>query len=543
MKKNDLLNMMDSALLEKLYGFCYARTNDSYEAEELCSDIIFALVKAAHTEGEIDSPLSYLWKVARNTYADFANSRKRRSQIFYEGDPDEILLFAAAKEERTQEEELLKAVYRQIAFLSKTYREIMILFYLDGLSTAEIAELQGASETAIRQRLFSARKKIRNEVNEMDEMKRKPVSLDKIEYTIWGNGSPSWGDPRNVCTRQLSKHIVWLCHKNSMSADEIAAKLNVPTLYVEEELEILTAGENGKYGLLQKQKNGKYAINFILLDRKTMEKANSIYTEQLPAICSKISKFIEKNREAYLSFPYLNRKIDLNLILWQQIVFISRIFCQCVSKILDEKYFPEVGKIDRPFTVYGYVDNGTLHGVGWDGVNAENVCGYAKIFLENIYFPRIHEHFHHNWNVATDTQIQIMLRAIHGLEYDLLTEKEKEHAAKAIECGYLYREDNTLYTKILVNTMKDRAHLFELSSQLNDGCFDHAAEAAAAKIADLIRRTVPEHLLNEWDYFNFLAEIPVFNYLVDALIEQKLLTPPKDGIGAEGCWVSVEKYE
>ena len=38
MKKQDLLKYFDDDLLDKLFGFCYARTNDSYEAEELCSD-------------------------------------------------------------------------------------------------------------------------------------------------------------------------------------------------------------------------------------------------------------------------------------------------------------------------------------------------------------------------------------------------------------------------------------------------------------------------------------------------------------------------
>ena len=55
MKKQDLLKYFDDYLLDKLFGFCYARTNDSYEAEELCSDIIYALVKAAHSDGEIES--------------------------------------------------------------------------------------------------------------------------------------------------------------------------------------------------------------------------------------------------------------------------------------------------------------------------------------------------------------------------------------------------------------------------------------------------------------------------------------------------------
>ena len=33
MKKRDLLQIFDDELLDKLFGFCYARTNDSYEAE------------------------------------------------------------------------------------------------------------------------------------------------------------------------------------------------------------------------------------------------------------------------------------------------------------------------------------------------------------------------------------------------------------------------------------------------------------------------------------------------------------------------------
>ena len=49
MKKQELLKMIDYELLEKLYGFCYARASDGYEAQELCSDIIFEPIKASNT--------------------------------------------------------------------------------------------------------------------------------------------------------------------------------------------------------------------------------------------------------------------------------------------------------------------------------------------------------------------------------------------------------------------------------------------------------------------------------------------------------------
>ena len=89
MKKQDLLNFIDQELLDKIFGFCYARTNDSHEAEELCSDIMFALVKAGNSDGEIESPHSFIWRVARNVYADFSEKRTNHDTHAYMGDPED----------------------------------------------------------------------------------------------------------------------------------------------------------------------------------------------------------------------------------------------------------------------------------------------------------------------------------------------------------------------------------------------------------------------------------------------------------------------
>lgn len=541
MKKQDLLKIFDDDLLDKLFGFCYARTNDSREAEELCSDIIFALLKTAHTEGEIENLYPFIWRVARNVYADFSENRRKHSEAFYEGDPEEAMAEIAKEETFDDSEELLALVYRRIAFLTRAYREVMILFYLEGLSTAEIAKRQGTSEGAVRQRLFSARQKIKSEVEEMTETYNKPVALDKIEYEIWGTGNPAWGDPRDVCTRMFSKHIVWLCHKKPMSASEIAEELNVPTVYVEEELEILCKGENGEYGLLRRLDNGKYAINFILLDKEVMESANALYTGQLPKICDIISKYIEEHKTEYLAFPYLNKKVDMNLILWQQISVIADAFYENVKSVLEEKYFPGVAKPDRPFSVFGYVDNGKYYGGGWDGIDAQNVCGFSNVHLDNIYITRIKKHFGCGHNVSKDPQIQLALRAIDGLDITSLSEQDKEHAAKAIESGYLYRDGDMLYTKILVCTLADRERLFGISSGLRNGYFNADAKIVAEKIAQLIKKSIPEYLYGEWRLANVLANLPVLDAVVECLIEKGVLTPPEDGIGAEGCWMSVEK--
>ena len=67
------------------------------------------------------------------------------------------------------------------------------------------------------------------------------------------------------------------------------------------------------------------------------------------------------------------------------------------------------------------------------------------------------------------------------------------------------------------------------------------AEIVAEKVATLIKKSVPDYLLGEWRLANNLANLPILDAVVECLIEKGVLTPPEDGIGAEGCWMSVEK--
>ena len=160
MKKQELLKYFDDDLLDKLFGFCYARTNDSYKAQELCSDIVFSLVKAANTDGEIRNLYSFIWRVARNVYADYSNNKREYDDTFYIGDDAEgVLQRFAEDKEQEDDSEVLRMVHRRISFLTRAYREVMIMYYIDGLSTAEIANRQGTSEGARSSKTFFSKTK------------------------------------------------------------------------------------------------------------------------------------------------------------------------------------------------------------------------------------------------------------------------------------------------------------------------------------------------------------------------------------------------
>lgn len=543
MKKHELLKTIDDReLLDKLFGWCYVRTKDSYEAQELCSDIVFAIVKSAHTDGEITDANAFIWRVARNVYADFSANRRVTSERGYIGDPDEAFAFIADERDDYADDadaEELKRIFRSIAFLTRAYREVMIAYYLDGKPITTIAREQNTSETAIRQRLFSARQTIKKEVLNNMENISKPTALQSIDFAIIGTGNPNWGDPRNVSQRQLSKHIVWLCREKARTPAEISDELNVPAVYVEEELDILVAGENGKYGMLRKLDNGRYAINFVLFDEKQIEQAWDIYRSRIPMICDEAIRFISEHEKEYLAYPYLNKQVDLNLVLWQQVSNIAYSLSSLVESNLDE--IMGVPKFDRPFSVFGYHHSkGVYFGEGWDGIEAQNVCGYKYLHFDNLYNKFINAHFHCGHNVSNDVKLQLAVRAIDGLAVSSLTEAENEYAAKAIEEGYLFREGDTLYTKFLVVNRKGCNALWDVTNKI-DSAFDSEAKKVALDMAEFIKANLPSHLQNEYRLANILADMPVFEALGDELISRGMLTPPQNGVGAEGIWLTVEK--
>ena len=160
-----LAQFEDQDLLDSIYGFAYRRCSDSYMAEDLCSEILLAAIKSARKNPDIEHFHAFIWAVAKRVYADFCERRKRETKNLVMQTVDESAIniqtnpideFIANDEEQRQ----LNVILRCIAFLSKIYRDVMVMYYIDGCKISHIAATLGISETAVKQRLFSARRQI-----------------------------------------------------------------------------------------------------------------------------------------------------------------------------------------------------------------------------------------------------------------------------------------------------------------------------------------------------------------------------------------------
>lgn len=552
MNTNETLKLLnDKSFLDKIYHFSYHRCNTSYEAEDLCSDIILAVVSAIHKQEQIDDFYAFVWTIAHRVYADHCRKRNAERQISVSGTENSDFLWESleAKEneieaflEEAAERDQISQIFREIAFLSKAYRDVMVMYYLDERKVKDIAGRLGISETTVKQRLFSARNSIRKEVETMSERK---YLLKPVKLIFSGIGRPCGNNPSIKAERLFSQNLIYLCKDKPKSAKELSEELCFPMPYIEEELEIQCRGENGKYGMLRRLDNGKYATNIIVVDYEEYDQANKIYDKYLPEFCKALKAALEKNEEKILSFPYLSEQNDLRFILWSLISRMSWKFGGRVDQILREKYFADIEPVEREYSCVAVAYTGEqepdLDFYGCDHIEAASVGGCRSVLVANMYGKHIKEHFHCGHNLSQDPKLLMVLKAIGGIFIDELSVEEKEAAAKAIANGYLRKNGSRIEPGIIVIDKKDARDFYDFSYELTDN-MNAVTEQIAADLAAFMRSHIPEYLMNEYPiYAELIAGVRIQSNVIDACISEGLLVKPKNRICAEGTWMIVEK--
>lgn len=537
----------DKDFLDRMYHFSYHRCNSSYEAEDLCAEIILTIIAALKRQEEVVNFHAFTWTIARRVYADFCEKRKKYSVLNMEDLGKNELFLAHEKDEidnmidHMAEAEVLKKILIEIAFLSKAYRDVMVMHYIEGIKIRNIAQRLNISETTVRQRLFAARNFVRKGVEAMDS---RNLSLKPIHMVFMGDGDPVGNDPCVKAERALSKNLIYLCRKKPRSAKELSEELGVPMPYIEEELEIQCRGENGKYGLLRKSGSEKYITNILLADYKEYVMANEIYGKYIPEICRAIKEGVEQQKDRILSFPFLSPQKDIRFIMWAMIWKIRLDFLDRVTRLLADRFFSDIIPVKREFTrvaVASREETGPeIPFYSIEGINAMDLAGYREVHFVNFFGKWIEPHFRCGHNISQDAGLLMTLKAAGGLVTDDLTEDEKEIAAKAIASGYLRRDGNKIVPKIVAFDKKNAGELSNLGQKLIQNT-QGAAEAVARELAEFMKNHIPARLINEYQSYQIIAAASVLPRIVEECLRQGVLSEPEGQSGAEGLLMIVEK--
>ena len=549
MKTNEILKLIgDKEFLDKIYQFSYRRCNTSYEAEDLCSDIILAVISAVHSKESIENFYAFVWTIARRVYADYSEKRNKLRQTVSVENGDLLL---ATKEneidlflEESAEQEQIKKIFAEISFLSKAYREVMVLYYIDEMKVKDIALKIGINETTVKQRLFSARNTVRKEVETMSE---RNLSLKPITMDFMGSGSVTGNSPSLVATRTFSQNLIYACKDTAKSAKELSEELCVPMIYVEEELDIQLHGINGTFGTLRKQ-GDKYISNIIIVDEQDRIEVSKLYEKYTDKFCEALKKFLKDNEPKLLELPFVNKPKDIKQLLWVLIANASWGFVRETEKIMDEVYFSNVKEAisssGRKFTCGAIArkenEQKLPYGYGCDCNNAGDFCGYSYVEIRNIYGPKKDALYRVGRNLTHDKGISLLLKSIGGLPIKSLTEEQKELAAKGIEIGLLRKNDSILEPAIIIIDNINSDGFFKCLDELYPLLAPYCEELAL-EVSNHIKKHIQKHLLDEYKTYNMAASASIVSCVIDKCIELGLLNEPENRLGPEGVLLVVEK--
>lgn len=246
--------------IEKVYGYAINRTYSREEADELAQEILFTAVCELPRLREESKFEPWLWGIANNVTKSFRRNLGKQCAM-YSYDALENLPYE--DEYFDDQEEIYDTLRTKIAMLSAIYRDIIVLYYYDGLSTKTISEKLKIPEGTVRWRLTEARRKLKKECGQMKETALRPM---KMELNIYGNGNYDGKTipfPTVYIDDALSQNILYYCYEQPGSVEELAKVCSVPAYYIEERIENLLKRE----AMIEVSK-GKYQTDFIIWSDK-----------------------------------------------------------------------------------------------------------------------------------------------------------------------------------------------------------------------------------------------------------------------------------
>ena len=146
----EFFSLLYERYVGNIYNYIYYRTGNHHETEDLTARTFHRALKHFARYVDRGAPFSaYLYRIAHNMVANWHRDRSRRQIVSL----DETMLTtyqreepAAVAETKDEQEIVLEAVRR----LPEDRQQLLILKFVDQMSNAEIAQVMGRTEGAVK---------------------------------------------------------------------------------------------------------------------------------------------------------------------------------------------------------------------------------------------------------------------------------------------------------------------------------------------------------------------------------------------------------
>lgn len=323
--------------VQKLYGFALNKLGDPDEAEELSARIIAEVYEVLVKRENIVNLNGYIYKIAHNVWTRYIGRKSKSRSFETYGGFDGTDGFENIPDERDFAEEFQKTeqyglIRREIAYLSKTQREIVVRHYYHGEKVKAIAAAMGLPDGTVKWHLSCTRKELMMNMEKIRTIGN--LGLQPIRFTSMGHsGHPgSKGDTADFLAKTITQNIAYAAYHKPRTVNEIAEELGINPIFVEDEVAVLE-----EYGYMDKLADGKYRTNIhihipsneaVKIYRDINKKYTELFAEKF------FIPYLENIKEIpdFLTVP----DNDINLLKWSMVPFLTHKLA--TADISDDKY-------------------------------------------------------------------------------------------------------------------------------------------------------------------------------------------------------------
>jgi len=236
-----------------------AKCGNIDDAQELCQETFLAALQYLADGKKIVNVQAWLSGVMNHKYYDALRKKYKLPTVSIEtlsdNFADDVTNALTNANDIAEDAEELR---RQIAFLSRIYREVIIRHYFNGESVAQISTALSIPEGTVKSRLSSGRTYIKEGMNDMEHYTKHSFEPQILNVGISGtqgiNGEPYCITDGNL----IAQNLLLLAYEQPVTETELAKAIGIPAAYIESTVETLVNAE------LMKRAGGKVYTDFII---------------------------------------------------------------------------------------------------------------------------------------------------------------------------------------------------------------------------------------------------------------------------------------
>ncbi len=327
------------AYAQRIQGFAWQKTHHLQDAEDLSQEILLVLCRMDFASRQIEHMDAFIWRICTHTWSNFVR-RRMRDKAFYTSSEEMELIpsqedIATEVADRLLRDETYARLYREIAYLGRTRREVIRRHYFGGETSREIGRALGLSDATVRWYLGDTQKRLKERMN----MKETEKIYEPKRLEVFFSGRSATDHLYGLRGDLLVQNICFVCaDRRGLNIEEMAAKLCMSAAFIEDKLEDLV-----HMAFLEPVGNsGRYRTTFYIRDAAFITARAAWLSEHLGPVARCLYEEVRARLDRIRAIGFTGCDLEENFLMWWLVSTAAHIFDAALPDDV-----PEVPSIPR----------------------------------------------------------------------------------------------------------------------------------------------------------------------------------------------------